>query len=338
MMLLKKVPLNEEVARMRILAGTTSQATALEEGFMSKLSALLGIGAMSLTSVLAQTGNLEKLQYSADKKAALEQAMTDNAVVRKLHDLGVEDNNIQRAIDYSKGKEITGYQDKVTSSERQMKTLVKAGWHLTAAQSDTIINQIASEHPQAVVDTILFSLHEGEMFASGKFTLSESDRANIMSILDSINKSGSVLLNVTIISSTDKQGLTTNLQNTLSNLGYSPNNEGLSKARSSGIFSVLTSIGVDSSMINQETLFERGGPTIDQSARYVKVAFDVAKIPTVIPGGDNSGKTSVKTTYELFKPTFKYGTVNVGQYKSKVCRTNILKYTKKGPAINCASW
>ena len=336
-MLLKKIPLNEEIARMQVLAGSTSHSTMLEEGFMSKLSAILGIGAMSLTSVLAQTGNLEKLQYSADKKSALEQAMADSNVVKKLQDLGVNDNNIQRAIDYSKGKEVTGYTEKTISSDRKLKELMKAGWHLTAAQSDTIIDTLAVEHPHLEVDTISVPMNEEAMFASGKFVTSATDVNNIKALLDSINNSGSILLNVTIMSSTDKQGISSNLQQTLSSIGYSPDNAGLSKARNDGAKNTLLSLGIDASMIMQDIKFEQGGPTIDQSARYVIVLFDVVKFEMyATPGQEKTINTKINTTFTLFKPLFKFGTIDIGKYKTTLCKTNIGHYNKKTTSQKCA--
>ncbi|MDP2692787.1 MAG: hypothetical protein Q8O88_04075 [bacterium] len=335
-MLLKKVTLNEEIDRMRVLAGVTAaEQQVLEEGIMSNVAAILGIAVSSLSSVFAQTGNLDKLNYSVDKTAALEHAMTDVNVVKKLHNLGVKDNNIKRGIDYAKGKEITGYQEKTAHSERELKTLIKAGWHLTSAQIDTIITKLKTEHPDVVVDTVFFNLNDGTMFASGKFVLDEIDKSNIIRILDSIEKSNSILLNVTIMSSTDKQGLSPVLQQTLISLGYSADNKGLSTARNDGVANVLSSVGVDVSLINKEALFERGGPIIDQSARYVKVAFSTVKYPTPIPLEKDSTISSVKSTYELFKPLFKYGTINVGKYKPNVCRTKIQTYTKKAVEIKC---
>jgi outer membrane protein OmpA-like peptidoglycan-associated protein len=334
-MLLKKVPLNEEIARMRILAGVPIETTVIEEGFMTKVAAILGIASASLTGVFSQTGNLDKLKYSDDKKAALEKAMTDSNVVNKLHELGVEDNNIQRSIDYVKGKEITGYTEKTTSSEREVTTLVKAGWHLTAVESDTLVKTIIKEAPGTLVDTIYSNLDEDAMFASGRFNLSESDMSNIKNVLTSIEDSGSVLLNVVIVSSTDKQGLTQNLQNILSSLSYTPNNEGLSKARNDGVLNTLTSLGIDNSIINQEILFERGGPTIDQNSRYVKIGFVVVKYKKMPAGVEPIDVKTVKSAYELFKPLFKYGTVNIGKYKSNVCRTNIQTYKPKTSALKC---
>jgi flagellar motor protein MotB len=334
----KKVTLNEEISRMRVLAGIPSNENAeiVEEGILSKIAMGLGIGLMSLTNVLAQTGQINRLRYDKDKMEALENAMEDPQVQNKLKELGVKDNNIKREIELIKGRKVTGYQEKTATSQKELKKLMALGWHLTSVQSDTVINTVKAEHPSADVDTISFRLDEETMFASGRFILSDADRSNILAILDSIEQSGSNLLGVTVISSTDKQQLTKSLQQILSSLGYSPDNKGLSAARNDGVTSVLASIGIDSSIITQKKLFEQGGPTIDQSARYVAVIFDVIKLP-VAPGEKSElGKEySVKSTYELFKPVFNYGTIKVGKYKTKVCKTKALKYDRKSTPSKC---
>lgn len=334
-MVLRKLKINEEIDRMRVLAGMPAEQPMLEEGFLSNIAGAFGITLASLTGVFAQTGNLEKLNYSKDKISALENAMKDPAVVNKLHQLGVDDNNIQREIELIKGRNVTGYQEKTVSSESQLKTLIKAGWHLTYAQSDTILNKLKTEHPDVNMDTIFFNLNEGTMFESGKFILDETDKRNILAILDSITKSESNLIGVTIISSTDKQGLTPALKTTLSSLGYSPDNKGLSSARNNGVAGVLSSIGVDSSIINQEALFERGGPVIDQGARYVKIAFEVVKYPVPAALPQKTQDIKLKSTYELFKPMIQYGTIDIKKYNVKICRTKIQTHQKKASALKC---
>jgi hypothetical protein len=332
----KKITLNEEISRMKVLAGVSdNNENVVEEGVLARVAAGLGIALMSFTNVLAQSGDMNKLKYSDDKKDALENALENPVVQEKLKELGVTDNNIQKEIELVKGREVTGYQEKTVTSDRQLKMLLKSGWHLTSVESDTIINIVKIQAPELDIDTIQLPMNEEAMFASGRFVIDLSDSSNIKALLDSISSTQSNLLNVTIISSTDKQGLSQKLQATLSSMGYTADNPGLSKARNDGVKNALLTLGVDSSIINQDIKYEQGGPVIDQGARYVVVIFDVVKYPTVAPGESQVEKVNVQNTYTLFKPVVKVGTKKIGSYKVKNCKTKAIKYNKKTTPQRC---
>jgi outer membrane protein OmpA-like peptidoglycan-associated protein len=336
-----KKTLNEEISRMRELAGIKSAPITLNEaeniliteGILANIAAGLGLTLATFTSALGQT-NVDDLNYSQDKKDTLEMVMQNPEVQNKLKELGVEDNNIDKQIKRLKGRKITGYEIKTAHSEQELKRYMKMGYHLTSAESDTVITLIKKEAPQDSVQSVQLVMDEDAMFASGKFVLSPTDGQNIKSVLDSIQETGSVLVNVTIISSTDKQGISPRLQGVLTSQGYTPDNQGLSQARNNGVQSYLTSFGVDSSLINQDVLAEQGGPTIDQSARYVKVIFDVVKINTPTPTGDPDTLTTINNTYELMKAKVK-GHKHHRWPSISLCRISNSKYHKKSSVNGC---
>jgi outer membrane protein OmpA-like peptidoglycan-associated protein len=334
-----KKTLNEEIGRMKELAGIKSapitlneaENTLITEGILSNIAAGLGLTLATFTSALGQT-NVDNLKYSQDKKDTLELAMNNPDVQSKLKELGVEDNNIQKQIRRLKDKKIIGYQTKTAHSDEELKRYMKMGYHLTSAESDTVIEIIKKELPEEKIESIQLVMDEDAMFASGKFVISQTDGQNIKSVLDSIEQSESTLVHVTIISSTDKQGISPRLQAVLQSQGYSPDNQGLSQARNNGTKDFLTSFGVDGSIIKQDILFEQGNAKIDQSARYVKVIFDVVKIPTKAPGESFDTLTTVSSTYELMKAKVK-GHKHKKSLTISLCRIKGKNY-KKGKSVD----
>ena len=332
--------LNEEFRRkMQRLAGikpepiNLQESEVLEEGLLANIAAGLGLTLATFTGALGQT-NIDKLKYSQDKKDTLEMAMENPEVQDKLKELGVNDNNINRQIKRLKGRKIVGYEKRTAHSEKELERYMKLGYHLTSVESDTVITLIKKEAPEDSVQSVQLVMDEDAMFASGKFVLSPIDGQNIKAVLDSIEETGSVLVNVTIISSTDKQGISPRLKGTLTSLGYTPDNQGLSQARNNGVKSYLTSFGVDSSLINQEILAEQGGPTIDQSARYVKVIFDVVKINTPAPATGPDSVTTVTDTYKLMRAKIK-GHKHRKWPSISLCRIPNKNYHKKSSVNGC---
>jgi len=332
-----KKSLNEEIDRMKILAGVKHTPETLNEeenrliveGILTNIAAGLGLTLATFTGALGQN-NVEKLKYSQDKKETIELAMENPEVQAKLKELGVPDNNIDRQIKQLKGKRITGYATRTVHSDKDLQRYLKLGYHLTSVDRDTVIKTIKEATPTQTVESIQLAMDEEAMFASGKFVLGTTDIDNIKSVLDSIQDSESILLNVTIISSTDKQPLHPRLKTSLESMGYSPDNKGLSEARANGVSSVVESLGVDSSIVNKKILFEQGGPTIDQSARYVVAIFDVVKI-TSIPPAPGIKIKEAKTTFELIKPKIK----KHKKIRFNFCRVPLGHYSPKNSATDC---
>jgi hypothetical protein len=335
-----KMNLNEEKKRILELAGVKKAPLTLQEseekiileGMMANIAAGLGLVLATFTSALGQT-NVDKLKYSQDKRETIEKALEDPAVQSKLKEFGVQDNNIQKQIKNLKGRKITGYDTRIAKTDKDLQRYLKMGYHLTAVDVDTVITILKKEAPEQTIESVQLKMNEETMFESGRFMLSGLDAQNIQNTLDSIQESGSALLGVTIISSTDKQGISPRLQNILKSEGYSPNNQGLSQARNNGVKVVIESLGVDSSIINQVTLAEKGNQTIDQSARYVVAIFDVVKNTQPAPAESPEVKSNINTAYTLIK-------AKVKRHKDRetnlsLCRMKSKNYRKGGSPVDC---
>jgi len=81
---------------------------------------------------------------------------------------------------------------------------------------------------------------------------------SISAVIGDITSDGGIISAIQVESSTDKQGLSKNLQNELKDLGYSGDNTGLSKARCEKITVELETIGIDSSLITTNQIVEGG--------------------------------------------------------------------------------
>jgi len=142
-------------------------------------------------------------------------------------------------------------------------------------------------------------IDKNEYFESGKFTLSPEIKEAIQNELNNIN---GVVTDIIVTSSTDKQGLTPNLQSQLKKIGFTPDNQGLSKARNQAIVSYLTSeLGVNNTLITSQEKFEQGG-TVDQSARFVSVDIYYLQTTYSQPEPKTTNVPVINKTYQLSKP------------------------------------
>lgn len=213
-----------------------------------------------------------------------------------------------------------------TGSEKSMENLIKQGWSLDSTKVDTIFTKVKQESPQSEVMVVRLSLDKDQYFASGKFTLSQAVKDSIYNSMAGISNGLGVITDINISSSTDKQGLSDNLQRELKSMGYSGDNQGLSSARSDAVSGYLKELGVNDTIIKTEQKSEQGSGTIDPSARYVTVdIYYIQKIPAGSESQEGSvGKT--KTNYYLSKE------VNIkGDYKF---HGGYHKVVKKGPIKN----
>lgn len=190
---------------------------------------------------------------------------------------------------------------KKTSYERTSKSLQKSGWQLDKVQTDTIWNEVQVAKPDTQLMTSTLHFDDAQYFASGKFILTQEMRDSILNELMEINNAGGVVTDIMIESSTDKQGLSLNLKNNLKQLGYTPDNRGLSNARCNSIFDFLTEQGVSDTIIQKNVLFEQGKGEIEQSARYVFVRFAYIVVDEVITPSESEMVPTLKRTYFLSK-------------------------------------
>ncbi len=178
--------------------------------------------------------------------------------------------------------------------EKDEKMFLKAGWKQIATNIDTLLDEVSKKSPDTSSYTISLKFDNKVLFESGRFNISKEVGNEIDSAFQQMVDQGGVLVNIDIVSSTDKMPVGVNLQKTLKDMGLSPDNTGLSKARSSAIKKYITNgVNVDGvkeeindSLITVNNLVEEGGFD-DQTARYVyvnisflktiKVAEDVAE-------------------------------------------------------------
>lgn len=275
------------------------ESAILEENWLKKTLMTLGVGLSTLTGALGQE-NLDKLKYSEDKKEVIEKSLQDEKVTNKLKEFGVEDNNIKRSIDYLKGKEAIRYVDKVAKSEKDLKLWLGRGYHLTSVEADTIYDTIQIINPDTTARQMELSFEDEAFFESGRFILTQNAVNKIKKSINDISAIDGKITGAIVKSSTDKQGLSVNLQKTLNSLGYKNNNEGLSNARNDAITKILVENGIDISLIKKIVLFEQGAGTIDDTARYVKVYINYIVKDEVIPEYPKIGEKET-TVYKLTK-------------------------------------
>ena len=224
---------------------------------------------------------------------------------------------------------------KKISSESTMKALVKQGWSLDSTQIDTLWNSIKDKSPNSEIIATRLTLDKDQYFQSGDFKLTPEMENSIDSVLANILDTGGVLTNINIESSTDKQRISLNLKIELKKLGFTPDNPGLSNARSNSVMSVLKSLGVNDSLIKVEKKSEMGDGEINQSARYVYVDFYY--IVTTQEPKAVSGNKSIKKTYYLSKE-LDNKTKSIHHNNVKVKKMGIIKSQNQRPPLKCPNF
>jgi len=158
------------------------------------------------------------------------------------------------------------------------KRLLKQGWTQIASTVDTLWNETIEKSPDSIFYTISLKFDNQVLFGSGKFDVSPEISQDLDSAFQQMLDQDGILTGVDIVSSTDKTPVGPKLQSTLKGMGLSPDNAGLSKARSSSIIDYLVSgvningekSPINDTLITVNNLVEKG--TIDdQSARFVYV-------------------------------------------------------------------
>jgi outer membrane protein OmpA-like peptidoglycan-associated protein len=178
-----------------------------------------------------------------------------------------------------------GRQHKIEYSQENVDKLIKRGWSLDSTSVEEFFQRIKKDAPDTVVISAKIQV-DGEKFASGKYNISDEIKNEIGATLDQIVDEKGLIINITIESSTDKQGLSNNLQNELKSLGFSPDNKGLSEARSNSISEYLKSEGINGTLIKKTILSEQGEGEINQSARYVNITIHYIIKPEAGPDED----------------------------------------------------
>jgi hypothetical protein len=220
-----------------------------------------------------------------------------------------------------------------------MQSLIKQGWSLDSTAVDTLYSQILKSKPDTEIVATRLTLDKDQYFQSGKFILSDDMKTSIDSTLMEILSNNGIIIKIEIESSTDKQGLSQNLQNDLKKLGYTPDNKGLSDARCNSVSDFLEQLGVSDSLILKNKLFEKGEGEIEQSARYVTVDFYYMIVSESVKPAEYDVTSKVKKTYYLSKeqkPTGK--TIKLSRRGTKTKKLGPIKNHLKRPAVKCAEW
>lgn len=222
-----------------------------------------------------------------------------------------------------------------THNENTMKSFLKQGWSLDSTQIDTLYKQIQVSKPDTFVMVTRMKFDKNQYFESGKFTVSQEVKDTIQNEMNGID---GVITDIIVTSSTDKQGLSLNLQTLLKKMGFTPDNQGLSKARNQAIVSFLTSgMGVNNSLITSQENFEQGDSTIDQSARFVSV--DIYYLQTTYPEPEIKTKTDTitkKTFYLSKEKGTKHQHIRGGNKEVK--KLGVIKVYRDKRAYRCSTF
>lgn len=233
------------------------------------------------------------LRFNEYEKINEEEGWKTNVLIGLLSVLGVQ----------AMGHKLPDTNQKMTTHthvQNTAKSFIKQGWHLDSTEIDTVWNKVKVEKPETEVFVTRLQLDKNQYFESGKFTLSQMVKDSLTNTMNEISNNQGIITKIEITSSTDKQGLSVNLQQLLKNLGYTADNQGLSKARAAGIESFLKNMGVNDSLINIQTMFEQGSGTIDQAARFVTVDIYYL-ITTVVEHPGEKPTYKINKTYNLSK-------------------------------------
>jgi len=235
------------------------------------------------------------------------------------------DKNKIEVISKDKEKDKTETRYKETTSKEVAERLQNQKWTLDSVVVDTIWKELDNVSPP--VDTIISEIRfdDRQYFESGKYDLNEMIIDSLDNAIEEILEDNGVIMGIMVESSTDKQGLSVRLQKELQSKGYEGNNKGLSKARSESITNYLESIGVDTSIIETNQIYEAGEGEIDQSARYVTVKFLYIKEESIEAPAVIENLPEIKEKYYLSK---EFAVSKKKKIKNKKKKVRVVKSTK----------
>jgi len=218
----------------------------LEEGWKETLL----IGLMTLGSIAGVKGQTDKTFTPDEIKAA-------SIVKDKLPDKVTKDNEVELAKFFSsadieisnanleklKGVDsdrVDTFKTKYTGTAKQK---ISQGWAIDRIEvtSDTTWKDLPGP---AVMDTSLSADLSGDMYNSGDYELNDEGKEALLDIINGISDMGGEILSVSIISSTDMEGIQPSTAAKLKANEYEPTNDGLAKARKDGAEKYLQELGV----------------------------------------------------------------------------------------------
>lgn len=155
---------------------------------------------------------------------------------------------------------------------------------------DTLITQ---ETPS----TIYVDLYEEAFFESGNYKMDQTNPLvqNVKDTVKSITQKGYTLENVIVESSTDGQGLSNKLSQSLEKDGYDGSNEGLSEARNDAMKDILVNMtNINDDIVTQRIQWNEDSGE-NETLRYNKVILKMTK--TEAGKKDVKVKENVVTVY-----------------------------------------
>jgi len=328
----RKIKITEN--QLRIITESVHQdQEVITEGWLQNIAAAVAMLAGVATS---SAQSMDKLPYSPEKLGQLKTAMENPQVISQLKKMGVEDNNIQKAIDRLEDADSVRYRDITVKNEKQVQSLLRAGYHLTSVDVDTIFKEVAHK---TVVERYEISLDLGENFGSGSFEF--MGKQALIDTVTAMSKDGAIV-NVLIESSTDKQRLSSRLEQKLASMGYKEGgNAALSHARNDQVKKTLIDMGISDTIMCQNFKVEQGSGVagqsekiVDSSARYVKVFIDIVK--DVEEEETHPEVKSINKTYHMFNATAVNKPSGTYHFKGKNSRVKKLgklpgkKYSNSG--------
>lgn len=224
---------------------------------------------------------------------------------------------------------------KTSKNYKQLKDGLISGYGIKGISQDTIKSIGGKVAPNVdLVVSLDTSYNVSDLFSTNGYVLSIESKNDIKNILDEYKKDGLVIVGIKIISSTDKQSISPILKNKLEKYGYKYSNEGLSGIRNDQIKKVLLDLGIDTSLIKQNILFNQGSGTIDAvnpqdgSANYIRLYIDAIQIADKEPAGSiiRNEEDVIRYNFELAKIGQEYSSVKIPKFnfniKPKSFKTN----------------
>jgi outer membrane protein OmpA-like peptidoglycan-associated protein len=197
---------------------------------------------------------------------------------------------------------------KVMKSKSEMEKLVKYNhWTLDSTTIDTKWDTIVKSAGGTKVLVLEMKISDDQYFKSGSFTLDESIKSKIDSLLNEVKSNNYQITDIGIESSTDKQPVGPTVKKKLELVGYKGDNSGLAEARAETISKYLDNSGVDTSLISINALPEQDLGGSDESgreagARYVTVRIAVLSFENEYLSVVTEIIPKIKKTYYLSKP------------------------------------
>jgi outer membrane protein OmpA-like peptidoglycan-associated protein len=267
--------------------------------------------------------------FNSYKAQEINEGLKENILAGLLSLLGhyVSGQDVQKKIAHTK-----------TYSETAAKSLIKQGWSLDSTSVDTLYSTLQQSKPDTQIVATRLTLDKDQFFESGKYTLTDGMKQSIDSTLEEIINSEGIIIKIEVESSTDKQGLSSRLQDELSARGFAPNNQGLSDARSGSVSDYLEQVGINDTIIQTTKLSEQGEGEVSQSARYVHVDFYYLIESEAVTPSEVDTDPKIKKTYYLSKERAPGKPIKVGGPGKKTVTLGPIKNKLKISDVRCAKW